>query len=387
MKVISISTDRNIFRDGSAVRSRNIEYGKLARELHIIVFITRKHEARNPKFEIGQKLQIAENVWIYPTNSASKLLYVRDAVRIGKEIIKERNFDLKDSLVTVQDPFECGLAGLFLKKTGKVNLHIQIHTDFLSPYFGRKKILNIFRVAIAKRVLPKADAVRVVSKRILDSLKLKAKKAKVKILPIWVDKRKFETAEVKFSLREKYPEFDTIVLMMCRLEPEKAVKTAIEAMKKVIESHPKTGLTIVGSGSELPNLRLLTYNLGLDKYIRFEDWTDDPLSYYKTADIFLSTSLYEGYGMSMVEAALAGLPIIATDSGIAGDVFSDGQSALICGVGDDDCISRKIIELAEDKEKRQVLGSAARNSALSHLMSKEEYLKRFEESWKHSLGS
>ncbi|HUD04018.1 MAG TPA: glycosyltransferase, partial [Candidatus Paceibacterota bacterium] len=58
---------------------------------------------------------------------------------------------------------------------------------------------------------------------------------------------------------------------------------------------------------------------------------------YKTADIFLSTSLYEGYGMSMAEANVAECPIIATDAGIAPKIARH-----LCPVGDVVCLASAI---------------------------------------------
>ena len=54
----------------------------------------------------------------------------------------------------------------------------------------------------------------------------------------------------------------------------------------------------------------------------FEKWIDREtlFSYYKTVDLFLVTSLYEGYGMTLVEAQAAGCPIISTDVGVAREV-------------------------------------------------------------------
>lgn len=54
--VISIGSDRNLFKEGSAVRARQVEYGKLFTELHVVVFTTGK--------SFPAKVQIAPNVWI-----------------------------------------------------------------------------------------------------------------------------------------------------------------------------------------------------------------------------------------------------------------------------------------------------------------------------------
>ena len=67
MKVISIGTDRKIFEDGSFVRERQIEYGKLFEELHLIVFTP-----NNVKFQ-DQKL--SPNVFIYPTKTRLRFFY------------------------------------------------------------------------------------------------------------------------------------------------------------------------------------------------------------------------------------------------------------------------------------------------------------------------
>src|SRR3989344_1163711 len=137
MKVLSIGSDRNIFKEGSAVRARMLEYGRLFEELHIIVFVNR-FKINDLGFKV-KKVQISKNIWVYPTHSLSRWFYVFDAIRIGKSIIeKARN----DFVVSGQDPFECGLAASRIAHLFTVPLHIQIHTDFLSPHFRSASLLN-----------------------------------------------------------------------------------------------------------------------------------------------------------------------------------------------------------------------------------------------------
>ncbi len=110
--------------------------------------------------------------------------------------------------------------------------------------------------------------------------------------------------------------------MASRLEPEKNIVLAINAMCEVVKQRPQVGLVIVGSGSEEQQLKLKVRNCGLAANIIFENWIDKSTlySYYKTTDLFLSTSLYEGYGLTLAEAQAAGCPIISTDVGVARDV-------------------------------------------------------------------
>ena len=63
-------------------------------------------------------------------------------------------------VVTTQDPFECGLAGFLIARIFRARLHIQIHTDVMSPYFANESTLNRVRVLIAKFLIPRASGIR-----------------------------------------------------------------------------------------------------------------------------------------------------------------------------------------------------------------------------------
>ena len=81
IRVISIGTDRKVFEEGSAVRERLLKQRALFLELHIIVFTSRFDE---------YSVQQIGNLWLYPTNSLSRWLYIRDAVSLARAIITQR---------------------------------------------------------------------------------------------------------------------------------------------------------------------------------------------------------------------------------------------------------------------------------------------------------
>jgi glycosyltransferase involved in cell wall biosynthesis len=190
--------------------------------------------------------------------------------------------------------------------------------------------------------LPKADSIRVVSNRIKNYLveKLVIAAEKISVRPIFVDVERIKNAPILDGgdLHKKYPRFEKIILMASRLEREKNIPLALHAFALVLQAiehttqqgrHwarllgvPKAGLVIVGSGSQEAKLRALAAQLGLGENVIFESWADSAtlVSYYKTADLFLNTSLYEGYGMTLVEAHAAGCAMISTDVGVAREV-------------------------------------------------------------------
>ncbi|MEN9913159.1 MAG: hypothetical protein RLY66_567 [Candidatus Parcubacteria bacterium] len=310
-KLLMISTDAKILQEGSAVRARQEEYAKSWDEVHIIVFGAS-----------GGEVVITPNCWAYPTNSSSKLMNPFAAMRLGRFLVEKRGI----TNITCQDPFLTSMTGVALKKQfPQIEFEIQVHTDIGSSNFTYT-LGNKTRKFLALNYLPKADHIRVVSNKIKDFLieKLVIDASKIEVKPIVVDTEKVKAAQIieGADLHKKYPQFEKIVLMASRLEKEKNIELAIKAWVKVIEKIPKAGLVIVGSGSKLPFLKALATNLKVEHEIIFEGWADQATlySYYKTTDAFLNASLFEGYGMTLIEAQAAGCKIISTDVGVAREV-------------------------------------------------------------------
>jgi glycosyltransferase involved in cell wall biosynthesis len=352
-----ISTDRGLFDLQSGVSKRFKNYSKIFEELHVIVFTKKGHE----------KVQISDNVFIYPTNSFSKLNYVHDAVVIGR--------NLKGDVVSAQDTFLTGISAFRLSGILKSKFHLQIHTDIFSENFKKHSILNQSHVFIAKLLLKKADGVRVVSKRIAESLKKLNLKIETFVLPIAVDLESFNKEEQKLDKKFVYN-----ILTVARFESEKNVGLAIEVFAKIVSQRSDVGLTIVGGGSLENELKNLATNFGVSEKINFVGKISNVSDYYKNADVYIQTSKYEGYGMSLVEAAYVGLPIVTTDVGIVGEVLVDGGSCLVAKDNPED-FSTKIIQLLDDDILRQSLGGRARESAVNHLQSEEQYLDNFKKAF------
>ncbi|MEK7107456.1 MAG: glycosyltransferase [Patescibacteria group bacterium] len=310
MRVLQIGTDRTIFDAKSASAARMREYGKRFEGLDIIVFSLRP--ARRSLGEGGRHgvrdTNLGEYVRVLATNSLSRFLYPMDALWLALKLPKPE-------VVSVQDPFETGIAGWLIALLRGAALHVQVHTDFLSPEFSRLSHLNRLRVRIAGFVLRRASRVRVVSERIRRSIGAKYKlRAPISVLPIFVDVEKYRRAQIGTKLAAREHLFPTKLLVVSRLEPEKNVGLAIHAFAKA--ALEKSCLIIIGEGSEKKALQKMAGDRGVGKWVFFEGRTD-PAQYYKLASLLLAPSLYEGYGMVIVEALASGTPVISTDVGAA----------------------------------------------------------------------
>lgn len=354
-----------MFEKGSAVRTRLLEYGRLADELHVIVFAKRSLQLREE--------QVEPNIFLYPTNARTRWGHLCAARKRARSLKKN---GIGIDVVTTQDPFEAGLVGYFIARMFRARLHLQVHTDLMSPYFLQESALNRVRVGIAKFLIPRANAIRVVSERIKTSLVARAKK-EISVIPIFVDAEKIVHAQVSQDLKKKYPQFNKTLLVASRLSPEKNVSMAIDMMREVVKKHPATGLVIVGDGAEKGNLQKMVKDFGLANNVIFEEWCDDVTSYYKTADLFLLPSNYEGYGMTIVEALCAGCPVVMTDVGCAGSVVRDRENGLIVPVGNQTLFTRAAMSILSDEVKLRV--------ATPTLPTKDEYLTSYKKSWDDAL--
>ncbi len=366
MKLLIINLDKSIFKTNSRSLGDLKDYSRFFDKLFIVSW-TREKE---------KPISYENRLFIYPTNSYSRLFYIFDTCRIFRKFIKKEKIDL----VSSQDPFETGFTAFLISRLFKIPLHLQAHTDFLSLYFKQESLLNRVRVLIARFLTPRASLIRVVSNRIKKSLisKFKIPDSKIVVLPVFVDVKKIEEAPIKTDLHKKYPQFDFIILMASRMTREKNINLAIKAMEEILKKHPKTGLVITGDGPEKEKLKARSFKL--KENIIFEDWTDDLASYYKTADLFLLTSNYEGYGMTVVEAMTGSCSVVMTDVGLAGEILIDKKDGLVIPIGDKEKLTESIFNLIENPDLRNEL---VKNAAkmLYFWSSREKYLMAYRDSW------
>lgn len=358
MKLLSISSDRHILKENSFVRKRTVKQGEFFEEIHIILF--------TKGFFAKKKIEIAKNVWVYTTGSWSRFLYMWDAIRIGKKILGNLTLDIGNSgnnyVITSQDPFEAGRVGLTLKKKFNIPLQIQVHTDFLSPHFGHT-FLNRVRIKMAQGALRECNTIRVVSERIKRSIirEYHLEEQKITVLPVFIDVDLIKASPILLDVHKKYPQFNFVVLMVSRLTSEKNISLGLKAFFKVLRAFPKAGLVIVGEGAERHSLEREVRSLGIEKSVVFEGWQNDLISYYKTSNLFLSTSRFEGFGVTLIEAAAAGCPIVTSDVGIAEDVFHNGVHATICPIYSEDCFVESILSIIGNNQKRETMRRMAQD--------------------------
>lgn len=352
MKILSIGLDDSFLDTGSALASRLRNFG-----------------------------EITENYTVVAPSLATKILFL--AINVKCIAVGGRNkisrlvkilfflfFELKNNhydLLTIQDTYYLALGGWLLARLFSLPIEIQVH-GFEKESFIRK--------AIAKFVLRRSDAVRVVSQRLKEELitELMVLKEKIYVLPI-------ASSVSPLNGKTNYQVIEIFTFVWVgRLVPVKNCQLAIRAMRNLVDQKLDVRLVIVGDGPERNKLINLSQSLGLENQIEFAGQSKDVSKFYDVADAFILTSDREGWGRVVVEAGAKGLPIVMTDTGLAGEIVIDQHNGLVVPVGNLTALTESMRAIISDETLRRCLGESIRNK-VTGLPDEQQILALYRQQW------
>jgi glycosyltransferase involved in cell wall biosynthesis len=148
-----------------------------------------------------------------------------------------------------------------------------------------------------------------------------------------------------------------LVLAVGRLIPQKDHATLVHAFARIHAEHPDAVLAILGNGPLETETLALARDLGLDGAVlvpgrmEIRDWLE-------RADVFVHTSRWEGFGIVLLEAMLARLPIVATRVSAVPEVVVDGETGVLVEPGDAGAIAAALTGFFADPARAQDYGEA-----------------------------
>ncbi|MBK8023535.1 MAG: glycosyltransferase [Chloroflexi bacterium] len=154
----------------------------------------------------------------------------------------------------------------------------------------------------------------------------------------------------------KLPEDAPIAGMVCRLIEQKGVSFALQAFAQLAEKHPAAHLAIVGDGPLRPALEAEAGALGIAGRTHFLGWRDDAARCMAGFDMLLMPSLWEGFGIVMLEAMAAAVPIIGSDVSAIPEVVVNNETGYLFSSGDVDALATALDVLLGDKPLRRHMG-------------------------------
>lgn len=156
------------------------------------------------------------------------------------------------------------------------------------------------------------------------------------------------------------------IFTIAELHRNKGLDVALRAIPLLPnEIKEKIQYYIAGSGEEDKNLKSLVENLGIGKLVHFLGFVEDAKKLLSGADVFLFPSRTENLPFALLEAGLAGLPIIATSVGGVSEIIKDMQNGILVHPRNPKEIAEAIIYITEHKDKVKEFGTAIEKTILN----------------------
>ncbi len=138
---------------------------------------------------------------------------------------------------------------------------------------------------------------------------------------------------------------------MSRLTEKKRIDFVMRAFEKVAKKVPKARLKVVGDGPEFENLEKLSNNLDADiEMLGYLSDKDDVIRVLKSSDLFVSASILEGFGMSVIEAAASGTPYVVSDIKPHVEVTKGERGGFVFERNGESDLVEKMLELLRDED-------------------------------------
>lgn len=286
-------------------------------------------------------LAVSQNVYSYREDNAYYIksvpshIYPEVRVPISKaSSFVEELIEWKPDVIHSQcEFFSYGFARRIAKVT-KARIVHTYHTLYeqYTEYIPIGKRLG--RAALGKWMkmrLKDANLIIAPTKKVEQTLQQYGMTKDIRIVPTGIQLEKFNSTvdenEVA-QLRRKYgiQKEDKVLLSLGRLGFEKRIDELLYGMKEVVKMQDNVKLLIVGGGPARESLEKLTDELELRQYVRFAGMVnpEEVQTYYRLGDVFVCASTSETQGLTYIEAAASGLPLICRKDACLYGVLEEG---------------------------------------------------------------
>lgn len=146
------------------------------------------------------------------------------------------------------------------------------------------------------------------------------------------------------------------------LEKVKGLEILLRAIPIILEYIPEVSIYIAGTGSQEIKLKRLIKELDIEENVTFLGYIseDEKYSYFKSTDICVFPSIYEPFGIVLLEAMACEKPVVASNTGGIPFVVEDGKTGILFGCGNIGDLATKIVILLKDKELQGKMGRAGK---------------------------
>ena len=287
------------------------------------------------------------------SGSTARITLSPRVYRRVKKILDTEKFDI----VHVHEPGVPLLCLTVLRHSHAINVgtfHAYRETNALYEY-GRP---------LASRIFGRLDG-RIVVSPVVHEYIARYFPGDYRVIPNGIDAARFAALDVKPI--ERFADGRPNILFVGRMDERKGFSHLIRAFPFIKQAIPEARLLVVGAYGVEEKAPFIRYARAHRlRGIHFVGWVsrEEMPSYYRTASVFCAPSTgFESFGIVLLEAMAAGLPIVASDIAGYRDVLTDGVGGRLVEPGDEKAMAGAIIEMLEDSSLRARFAALGRATA------------------------
>lgn len=298
------------------------------------VFLTGKKDA-----QVAEKCHSDEVIFMEYSSAAIRGLKVK-AIRELRQIANKRDFSLCIAHRSKPTYIACLATSLPI-----IGIH-HAFGDF--DRIGRKLFARAFRQRL--HLLAVSDAVRDDIRRCLPGWA----EERIQTLYNRIDVASLRKAQVDRAEARRIlglPESAWVVGNVGRLHPDKDQATLLKGFALALPQLPaQSVLVIIGKGRLEASLKRLADSLQIAEHVRFMGQVSDVKNYFKAFDVFALTSDHEPFGMVLLEAMVAGVPVVCSDCGGGPEVVAD--AGVLYPLGNAEQLAARLQEMSQNDESK-----------------------------------
>ena len=338
-----------------------------------------------PKFEVIDgihihRVSVLGRKELSTATFLSMLTFFPSSLLTGIKLCRRNRYDVINAHFIVPS----GLTGISLSKIFGIPIVISVHGgDIYDPSKKCSPHRHFLLRKLIKWLLNNSDKVTTQSSNTkINTINYYKFNKQITIIPLGFTKPKFK--EAKRNELGLYDD-DIILISVGRLIKRKGYEYAIQAVSKLPYQNMK--YLIIGDGPEEKNLTNLVKKLKMERKVKFLGFVSEEkkFQYLSVSDIYVLSSLHEGFGICLLEAMYCSMPIVATDNGGQTDFLVNGVNALLLPIKNSEILAEKIVQLIENNDLRNKMAENNRRDIKKYYIKNiaKEYEKLF---WQHIQG-
>lgn len=322
---------------------------ELAKRHEVAVLTSRAFDL--PSHEIRNDVEITRSPTLFrrqyaAANIPSMASFILSGTVKGRELVGNHKYDI----INTHFAIPTGPVGALLSGFGNIPNVLSVHGgDLYDPSKWSSPHRHAFLRYVVRKVAQSADAIVGQSRNTNENLcNFFDSTLRPRLIPLGIPRpaqAEYGRAELGFEPDE------TILISVGRLIGRKSCDQLIRLVSSL--GNIKVRLVVIGSGPDLPSLQHQADELGVANQIMFEGFIPEQrkVDLLAAADIYVSTSQHEGFGLVFLEAMAQGLPVVCYDHGGQTDYLQDGVNGALLPLNDFDAFESAVRDLIQNTDR------------------------------------